>query len=137
MVNYLAMLSIKLTRVGKKNLPSFRVVVVGTGSKIVETLGSYYPYLNPPCFQVAKERVEYWRKSGAHLSSTVDLLIKGKYEFKRYVPAQKESSSEAAKEPAAPAEGPVAEKTTVLPKAVEEKKEEKKENNPSQDQSDA
>lgn len=99
------MLSIKLVRTGKKNLPAFRVVV-GSGNKIVETLGNYYPYSNPPLFHPLKERIDYWRKSGARLTPAVADLLKGKYEFKRYVP-----KTGAKTEEAAPAVSPVTEAT--------------------------
>lgn len=91
MVNYLAMLSIKLVRTGKKNLPSFRIVV-GLGNKVVENLGYYYPLSNPPLLKLIKERIEYWRKSGARLNPAVAAMLKGKYEFRRYVPKSGEES---------------------------------------------
>lgn len=78
------MLSIKLRRIGKKNLPSFRVVV-GSGKKIAEVLGHYYPHPKSPQFQVERERIRSWLKLGARLTPAVDLLLKGKYEFKHYV----------------------------------------------------
>ncbi len=101
MLNYLAMLSIKLVRTGKKNLPSFRIVV-GSGKKIVETLGHYYPLSKSPLFKVVKERIEHWRNSGARLTPAVAALLKGKYEFRRYVPksgVKSEEVSPAASQP--------------------------------------
>jgi len=120
-VNYLAMLSIKLIRTGKKNYPSFRVVVIGSGIKIIETLGSYYPHLNPPRLSIVKDRIDYWRKSGARLSSAVDRLLKGKYEFRRYVPVSKESTS--VTEGTAVTEGVSEQAITQTQKPVEERKE--------------
>ncbi len=113
MVNYLAMLTIKLSRIGKKNQPSFRVIV-SSGKRIIENLGYYYPYSQPPRFQVEKARLEYWRKSGARLTSAISALLKGKYEFKAYAPKKEVETLESAvpsleksaTEPAATGEAP-------------------------------
>jgi len=110
------MLSIKLMRIGKKNLPSFRVVV-GSGKKIVETLGNYYPHPKSPRFNVIKERIEYWRKSGARLTPAVAALLKGKYEFRRYVPKSGTKPEESA--PTASPETPPAKINEVKEAPVE------------------
>ncbi|OGC61272.1 hypothetical protein A2890_02300 [candidate division WWE3 bacterium RIFCSPLOWO2_01_FULL_53_14] len=84
------MLVIKLVRYGKKNLPSFRVAVTEK-NKIVEFLGSYYPHPKSPQLNISKELLEKWKKSGAKLTPAVENLVKGKYEFKKYVPKKAES----------------------------------------------
>lgn len=100
------MLAIKLVRYGKKNLPSFRVAVTN-GKKIVEFLGSYYPHPQSPHFVVSKERLEHWLKSGAKISPAVENLIKGKYDFKNYVPKKAESRELASVPVEVPASEPV------------------------------
>lgn len=78
------MLRVKLVRTGKKHAPSFRVIV-GSGAKITEVLGKYNPQLDPPLFEVDKERLKYWLNQGAQLSQAVEDLLKGKYKFKPYI----------------------------------------------------
>ncbi|HLD96317.1 MAG TPA: 30S ribosomal protein S16 [Patescibacteria group bacterium] len=86
------MLKVKLVRKGKRNLPSFRVEV-RDGKKTVESIGSYYPHSARSHFIVSKEKLERWLKAGAQITPAVSGLLKGKYEFKRYVPKKAESSS--------------------------------------------
>lgn len=72
------MLVIRLTRKGKKNQPSFRVVVTdkrrsAKGGRAVEDLG----YKNPLTKKVSlnKERILYWISKGAKPSATVNNLL--------------------------------------------------------------
>jgi small subunit ribosomal protein S16 len=73
------MLAIKLKRIGKKNQPSFRIIVTEKRLKIdgrfVEDVG----WLNPidKKFDIKKDRVDYWLKVGAQPTNTVyNLLVK-------------------------------------------------------------
>ncbi|MEX0587588.1 MAG: 30S ribosomal protein S16 [Patescibacteria group bacterium] len=108
------MLVIKLVRFGKKNLPSFRVAVT-EGSKVVELLGFCYPHPGAFKFVVSKERLEHWLKLGAQPTAAVEKLVKGKYEFKKYVPKKPESREAAAPAAAAPAVAPAAEAPAEAP----------------------
>ena len=72
------MLTIRLTRKGKKNQPFFRVVVIdkkrsSKGGRAVEDLG----YKNPLTKKISinKERALYWMKNGAQPSATVHNLF--------------------------------------------------------------
>jgi small subunit ribosomal protein S16 len=72
------MLTIRLTRKGKKNQPFFRVVVVdkrrsSKGGRAVEDLG----YVNPLTKKrsLKKERVQYWISKGAQPSATIHNLL--------------------------------------------------------------
>lgn len=72
------MLTIRLTRKGKKNQPFFRVVVIdkrrsSKGGRAVEDLG----YKNPLTKKVSikKERVLYWISKGAQPSATIHNLL--------------------------------------------------------------
>lgn len=121
------MLVIKLVRYGKKNLPSFRVALTN-GNKVVEFLGSYYPHPKSPQLEISKELLEKWQKSGAQLSPAVEKLIKGKYEFKKYVPKKAESAEVAAPAAAMPPEA--AAPVTEEPQPTEEPKPEVEQENP-------
>jgi len=79
---------IRLSRTGKRNAPSYRIVVVDSRSprdgRPLEILGHYNPSMadQPPA--VKKERLEYWRSVGAQISNAVEKLLEGKYEYKKY-----------------------------------------------------
>lgn len=74
------MLIIRLLRIGKKNQPSFRIVLTEktappTGGKFLEVLGSYNPSLKQ--INLKKERIKYWLSQGVQTSETVhNLLVK-------------------------------------------------------------
>lgn len=83
----LSMLNIRLQRVGRKNDPSFRVIVVDSKLKpkagnFLEILGSYDARKGKPVVQA--DRVKHWLSVGARASGTVhnillDLgIVKGK-----------------------------------------------------------
>lgn len=92
------MLRIKLARTGKKNAPSFRIVV-GPGTKINEVLGVFNPQSDPPLFKVDKERVKYWMGQGAKSTQAVEKILEGKYEFKPYVPRKAGEDSQEEPQP--------------------------------------
>lgn len=76
------MLTIRLTRKGKKNQPFFKVVVIdkrnsSKGGRVVEVLGYVDPLTKRKSLE--KERILYWLKVGAKASPTVhNLLVKEK-----------------------------------------------------------
>ena len=68
------MLKIRLQRTGRKNEPSFRVVVgdrrnSAQSGKFLEVLGSYDPKAGTVTFK--EDRVKYWIGQGAQASGTV------------------------------------------------------------------
>lgn len=74
------MLRIRLLRVGKKNSPSFRLIVTErhnspkTGN-FLEILGFYNPLQHTKAFK--NERIQYWISQGAQASDTVhNMLVK-------------------------------------------------------------
>ena len=73
------MLTIRLSRVGSKNRPCYRVVVIESrvprDGRYVELLGYYHPRADPEVMKVDYERVRYWTSKGARLSDTVRSLI--------------------------------------------------------------
>jgi len=97
---------IRLSRTGKRNAPSYRIVAVNARSKrdgrALEILGHYNPSMNPPSrrgekrraeaepsFAVKKERLEYWQSVGAQMTEAVEKLLKGEYEYKKYQGSKK------------------------------------------------
>jgi small subunit ribosomal protein S16 len=74
------LLRIRLSRTGKTNQESFRIVVAphtnAVKGKYLELLGSYNPAKQPKAFVIKKDRVEYWISVGAKPSSHVATLLK-------------------------------------------------------------
>ncbi len=72
---------IRLQRVGRKNDPSFRVVVTDSrnstkSGKFIEVIGSYDARKGEP--QLKAERIQYWLSKGAKTSDTVHNLLVSK-----------------------------------------------------------
>ncbi len=72
------MLTIRLTRVGKKKDASFRVIVVDSKRKVkagnyLEMVGSYDPRVDTATLKA--DRIKYWMSEGAQLSDTVHNLL--------------------------------------------------------------
>ena len=74
------MLSIRMTRMGSKKKPYFRVVLSearsGLQGDVVESLGTYNPRSKPAQVNINKARVEYWLKLGARPSDSVRTLLR-------------------------------------------------------------
>lgn len=74
------MLRIRLTRMGAKKKPFYRVVVSeqrqARDGSFVEIVGHYNPRTNPPSIELNQERVQYWMEHGAQPSETVHSLLK-------------------------------------------------------------
>lgn len=81
-------IKIRLSRVGRKNLPAYRIVVANTrdkrDGKYLELLGHYNPSMNPQSFDYDKKKYEEWISKGAQVTDAVKKLIEGTYEYKRY-----------------------------------------------------
>jgi small subunit ribosomal protein S16 len=71
------MLMIRLSRVGKKNQPSYRLTIAERSrdpyGKALEILGFYNPRSKE--LQAKKERIEYWLSKGAQMTPTVNNLL--------------------------------------------------------------
>ncbi len=72
------MLIIRLMRTGKKNAPSYRVVLIKKtappqSGKFLEILGNYNPCSKE--ISLDKERIEYWLSQGVQTSDTVHNLL--------------------------------------------------------------
>lgn len=76
------MLVIRYRRIGKKNQPSFKIVVIdkrksSRGGRFVEILGFYNPLTKKK--NIKKERAQYWLSKGAKPSDAIhNLLIEAK-----------------------------------------------------------
>jgi small subunit ribosomal protein S16 len=74
------MLHIRLTRIGKKKQPEYRLMVCEKSrdpwGKALEILGHYNPRTNPRTISLKTDRITYWISVGAQCSNTVwNLLV--------------------------------------------------------------
>ena len=73
------MLMIRLSRVGARKQPHYRVVVIekdrARNGRSVEVVGTYNPRTSPASVELKRERIEYWTKNGAQLSERVGKLL--------------------------------------------------------------
>lgn len=71
------MVKIRLSRTGRKGLPTYRIVVIpqekSTVTKFIEDIGYYHPITK--AVSIDKERAEYWLSVGAQPSDTVKRLM--------------------------------------------------------------
>ncbi len=71
---------VRLTRVGSKKNPIWRVVVADQRSprdgRSIETLGHYNPQTQPSTIVIDRERMDYWLEQGAQPSGTVKKLLR-------------------------------------------------------------
>ncbi len=73
------MLTIRLSRIGKKKQPSYRFIVCEKArdpwGKALEIVGSYNTLTNPAQVTLDKERVLHWISKGAQPSDTVNNIL--------------------------------------------------------------
>lgn len=73
-------LKIRLSRIGTKHKPVFRVVVAEERSRrdgaAVEILGTYTPEAKGNPLQINLERADFWYNKGARPTDTMHALIK-------------------------------------------------------------
>ena len=73
---------IRLTRIGAKGKPSYRVVAADSESprdgKFLEILGNYDPKKNPAEVILKEDRVREWLSKGAKPTLTVSQLLEKK-----------------------------------------------------------
>lgn len=73
------MVKIRLTRIGSKKNPIYRVVVADSATKrdgrAIETIGRYNPQLEPSLIEIDGERAKHWLSLGAQPSDPVRRLL--------------------------------------------------------------
>ncbi len=73
------MLTICLSRTGKKNQPHYRVIVKERSKdpwgKAIEIVGYYNPRTKPRTIQLKKDRLTHWLSVGAQPSDTVGNIL--------------------------------------------------------------
>lgn len=108
------MVKIRLSRIGSRGQPYYRVVVVDERRKrdgaVLESIGRYNPRTEPSTFEIDQARLKYWRGVGAQLTEPVRVLL-GETEPKKHQPKNVKSEV-----PATPVTAPTTpEATAALP----------------------
>jgi small subunit ribosomal protein S16 len=71
---------VRLTRVGSKKNPIWRLVVADQRSprdgRFIETIGHYNPQTEPSTIVIDEERLQHWLSRGAQPTGTVKQLVK-------------------------------------------------------------
>ena len=71
---------VRLTRVGSKKNPIWRVVVADQRSprdgRFIETIGHYNPQTEPSTIVIDEERLQHWVSRGAQPTNTVKQLVR-------------------------------------------------------------
>ena len=71
---------IRLTRIGAKKAPFYRVVVADgrypRDGRFIEEVGYYNPMTDPVEVKIDAEKVQKWLKNGAQPTDTVKALLK-------------------------------------------------------------
>lgn len=113
---------VRLTRVGSKKNPIWRIVVADQRSprdgRFIEMLGHYNPQAEPSEIQCDRDRLEYWLARGAQPTNTVRKLMRAENTVLA-VPAEPATAAESPAEPAPVAEAvPPAEAEAEAPEAA-------------------
>ena len=73
------MLRIRLSRVGKKGHPAYRIVVAEAKAprdgSYLEWIGTYDPMQNPPAITLKQERAQHWLSVGAQATEPVQRIL--------------------------------------------------------------
>ena len=76
------MVTMRLTRIGSKKRPYYRIVVIdkrkARNGRFLEVLGQYNPIANPAQIEINGERAQYWLSKGAMPSETVASILRKK-----------------------------------------------------------
>ena len=105
---------VRLTRVGSKKNPIWRVVVADQRSprdgRFIETIGRYNPQTDPSTIAIDEERLEHWLARGAQPTGAVKQLMKAQ---------AKAGGPQVAGEEAPAAAGAMAAEPAAAPEAAE------------------
>jgi small subunit ribosomal protein S16 len=76
---YIMAVKIRLTRMGRKKAPFYRVVVADSRSprdgKVIDTIGTYNPLTTPAEIKIDEESAQNWLNKGAEPTDTVRNLL--------------------------------------------------------------
>jgi len=125
------MLTIRLSRIGKRKQPMYRLIISEKGrdpkARVLENLGSYNPFTK--ALTAKNDRINYWLKQGSGISATANNLLIDKGVIKREkVKASKPGNKAVEEKPTAAPAVKTEEKATAKAEETPVKTEEKAEN---------
>jgi len=92
------MLKIRMSRIGKKGQPMYRIVVSEARSKrdgsYTDIIG-WYNSVKDGAFELNRERYDYWKKNGAQPTEAVERLVMTKEEKEKRWPAKPKQEKKA------------------------------------------
>jgi small subunit ribosomal protein S16 len=102
---------VRLTRVGSKKNPIWRVVVADQRSprdgRVIETIGHYNPQTDPSTVVIDRDRLDHWIARGARPTNTIRKLMRAPQGSVAAPAEPAVAADEPAPEPAAePADSP-------------------------------
>ena len=121
---------IRLTRLGKKKQPTYRVVVMDSrkprDGKYIEQLGIYDPRQDPSVIRIDNERALYWLNTGAQPTERAQKLLEISGAWTQFKVAKGEihTVGDDAEEPAEEPAEEAAEVVAVVEESAEESVEE-------------
>ncbi len=73
------MVAMRLTRIGSKKRPYYRIVVIdkrrAQNGRFLEIVGQYNPLVDPSRIELNEDRARYWLSKGAQPSETVRSIL--------------------------------------------------------------
>jgi len=113
---------IRLSRIGAKKQPTYRVVIAEERSKrdgrIVERIGHYDPRTEPPTIVLNEERTRYWLGVGARPTDAVGVILRRAGISDQYVREHAARKSKSAKSEEAAAATPAAPAAPAAPESA-------------------
>jgi len=110
---------IRLTRLGKKKQPTYRVVVMDSrkprDGKYIEQLGIYDPRQEPSLITIDNERALHWLQTGAQPTERAQKLLEISGAWTQFKVARGDIHTVGGDEPTSAAVEPVAEPEPVVP----------------------
>lgn len=90
---------IRLTRTGRKKLPTYRIVVADSEAprdgRFIERIGTYDPRENPARIHLDEEMALRWLRKGARPTETVLSLLKKTGTWKKFMDGKREKTAAA------------------------------------------
>lgn len=94
------MVRIRLTRVGAKKQPSYRVIVADQRSprdgRFIEIVGHYNPRNDPATMDMQEDRVLFWLQRGAQPSEPVARMLKSNGVWDKFLASKTAAPAEEA-----------------------------------------
>jgi len=110
---------IRLTRLGKKKQPTYRVVVMDSrkprDGKYIEQLGIYDPRQEPSLITIDNERALHWLQTGAQPTERAQKLLEISGAWTQFKVARGDIHTVGGDEPTSAAVEPVGEPEPVVP----------------------